>query len=40
MFILTLFGQGDQYKPEFLAISPNNKSPAIVERDNGYRNLS
>jgi GST-like protein len=25
--------KGDQFKPEFLAISPNNKIPAIVERD-------
>ena len=24
---------GDQFKPEFLAISPNNKMPAMVDRD-------
>lgn len=26
-------GNGDQFKPEFLAISPNNKMPAIVDAD-------
>ncbi len=28
-------GQNEQLTPEFLAISPNNKIPAIVDRDNG-----
>ena len=26
-------GRGDQFKPDYLAISPNNKMPAIVDRD-------
>lgn len=26
-------GQGDQFRPEFLQISPNNKMPAIVDSD-------
>ena len=26
----------DQFKPDFLKISPNNKIPAIVDRDNGH----
>lgn len=29
-------GAGDQFTPEFLAISPNNKIPAIRERDTGF----
>jgi GSH-dependent disulfide-bond oxidoreductase len=26
-------GRGDQFKPEFLAIAPNNRMPAIVDHD-------
>ena len=27
-------GTGDQFKPEFLKISPNNRMPVIVDHDN------
>lgn len=29
-------GKGEQFAPEFLAISPNNKIPAIRERETGF----
>ena len=33
-------GRGDQFKPEFLAISPNNRMPAIVDHDDDGATVS
>lgn len=33
-------GRGDQFKPEFLRISPNNRMPAIVDHDVGVPPLT
>jgi uncharacterized protein len=30
-------GKDEQFKPEFLKVSPNNRIPAIVDRENGIR---
>jgi len=30
-------GKDEQFKPDFLAVSPNNKIPAIVDRDTGLK---
>lgn len=33
-------GKNEQFAPDFLKISPNNKIPAIVDRDTGQSVLS
>ena len=30
-------GKGEQHDPKFIEISPNNKIPAILDRDNGLK---
>lgn len=38
--ILMRLSEGDQFKPEFLAVSPNGKMPAIVDHDTGGEPVS
>lgn len=38
--VLMRLGQGDQFKPGFLKISPNAKMPAIVDHDTGGEPVS
>ena len=37
---LVNIGKGEQFNPNFLKISPNNRMPAIVDRDILWHNLS